>query len=176
MSRITTYTGKRIDPLNPEEECIDIRDIAHALSLICRGNGHIKFFYSVAQHSIACAEEAIARGCTWEVILGCLLHDASEAYLSDITRPVKECLPEYRRFEEQLQTLIFSKWLSPALTDEEEQQVCAVDDALLYHEFLQLTGKRLWEPQPPLTTTPLFSFEAFEDVQKQFLEIFEELL
>ena len=108
--------------------------------------------------------------------LGCLLHDASEAYLSDITRPVKECLPEYRRFEEQLQTLIFSKWLSPALTPEEEAQVSKIDDALLYHEFLQLTKKKLFGEAPLLQSAPQLSFAAFEDVEKQFLQAFAELV
>ena len=86
MSYITTVTGKHFDPMDPGNQDFNIVDIAHALSLICRGNGHIRFFYSVAQHSIACAEEAVARGYSPEVILGCLLHDASEAYLSDVTR------------------------------------------------------------------------------------------
>ena len=85
MSYITTVTGKHFDPMDPGNQDFNIVDIAHALSLICRGNGHIRFFYSVAQHSIACAEEAVARGYSPEVILGCLLHDASEAYLSDVT-------------------------------------------------------------------------------------------
>ena len=45
MGHITTYTGKKFDPMNPEMEAIDIRDIAHALSLTCRGNGHVKAFF-----------------------------------------------------------------------------------------------------------------------------------
>ena len=52
MSEITTYTGKLFDPTNPNIDGIDIVDIAHALSLLCRGNGHVKHFYSVGQHSI----------------------------------------------------------------------------------------------------------------------------
>ena len=63
MSYITTVTGKHFYPLNPNPQDIDIEDIAHALSLICRANGHFKYFYSVAQHCIACAEEAVERGC-----------------------------------------------------------------------------------------------------------------
>lgn len=90
MSYITTYTGKHFDPIQPEPGLFDLTDISHALSLLCRGNGHMKHFYSVAQHSIACAEEAKARGYSARVQLGCLLHDASEAYLSDVTRPVKK--------------------------------------------------------------------------------------
>lgn len=92
MSFITTYTKKYFDPLNVDESLLDIKDIAHALSLICRGNGHVQYFYSVAQHSLACAKEAKARGYSKEVILGCLLHDGSEVYLSDVTRPIKKNL------------------------------------------------------------------------------------
>ena len=62
MSYITTYTGKHFDPVNPEIELIDIKDIAHALSLICRGNGQVKSFFSVGQHCINAAKEAKLRG------------------------------------------------------------------------------------------------------------------
>ena len=69
MSCITTYTKKNFDPLNVDESLLDIKDIAHALSLICRGNGHVQHFYSVAQHSLACAKEAKVRCYRKEVIL-----------------------------------------------------------------------------------------------------------
>ena len=59
MSCITTYTEKHIDPVSLDSRMIDIADIAHALSLICRGNGHVKTFWSVGQHCIACAKEVI---------------------------------------------------------------------------------------------------------------------
>ena len=59
---ITTYTGRHIDPLHPDPDMICIEDIAHALSLICRGNGQVKTFFSVGQHCINCAREALARG------------------------------------------------------------------------------------------------------------------
>lgn len=88
MSRITTYLKKYFDPLNANINDIEIEDIAHALSLLCRANGHFEHFYSVAQHLLNCAKEAKARGYSKRVQLGCLLHDASEAYLSDVTRPV----------------------------------------------------------------------------------------
>ena len=95
MSEILTYTGIMFDPINPNADLIYIRDIAHALSLLCRANGHFKHFYSVGQHSINCAIEARARGFSARTQLGCLLHDGSEAYLSDVTRPVKVLMPEY---------------------------------------------------------------------------------
>ena len=77
---ITTYTGIHFDPLAPTPEGLEIRDIAHALSLLCRGNGHVQTFFSVGQHCIHCALEAQARGMSRRVVLACLLHDASEAY------------------------------------------------------------------------------------------------
>lgn len=102
MSCITTYTGKNFDPLDVDESLLDIKDIAHALSLMCRGNGHVQHFYSVAQHSLACAKEAKERGYSKEIILGCLFHDASEAYLSDVTRPIKKELTYYLEVEDVL--------------------------------------------------------------------------
>ena len=61
MSSITTYTGKKFDPTNQDINCIDIKDIAHSLSLTCRGIGHVQSFFSVAQHCINCAQEAHKR-------------------------------------------------------------------------------------------------------------------
>ena len=86
---ITTYTGDHFDPTLPEAEHLHIEDIAHALSLICRGNGHVKTFFSVGSHCINCAKEAAARGYSDRLVLACLLHDASEAYLSDVPRPLR---------------------------------------------------------------------------------------
>lgn len=97
MTSITTYTKKTFDPLAPKEEFLDIHDIAHSLSLLCRANGHFPEFYSVGEHCLNCAREAQARGYSVRVQLACLLHDASEAYLSDVTRPVKSALPEYKK-------------------------------------------------------------------------------
>lgn len=59
MSYITTFTGKHFDPTHPVPEKIDVKDIAHALSLICRANGHTRFFYSVAQHSLSRAAKKL---------------------------------------------------------------------------------------------------------------------
>ena len=77
MSIMNTYTGKKFDPLQMKPEDVDLLDIAHALSLLCRGGGHIDRFYTVGQHSINCAREAQARGWERKLILACLLHDAS---------------------------------------------------------------------------------------------------
>lgn len=143
LSTITTVTGKHMNPLRPAAQDIDILDIAHALSLLCRGNGHIKSFYSVAQHSIACAEEANMRGHTSPVILGCLLHDASEAYLSDVTRPVKRELPQYLQAEEALQDAIFRRFLGRTPTEDEKKKIADIDDCMLSMEFHQLMPEEL---------------------------------
>ena len=61
MSYITTYTRKHFDPVHPDPENICIEDIAHALSMLCRGNGHVSSFWSVGEHCICCAKEALGR-------------------------------------------------------------------------------------------------------------------
>ena len=73
---ITTYTGIHMNPLDPRPEDFRIEDIAHALPLICRGNGHVKTFFSVGQHCINCAREAEALKLPDRMVLACLLHDA----------------------------------------------------------------------------------------------------
>ena len=96
MSYITTYTRKHFDPVHPDPERICIQDIAHALPLICRGNGHVSTFWSVGEHCICCAKEALGRGYSNRQALACLLHDASECYMSDVPRPLKQEMPRYR--------------------------------------------------------------------------------
>src|ERR1041385_9159273 len=81
---IMTCSGRWINPLNPDPEQINIEDIAHSLSNQCRFTGHTKHFYSVAQHSCLVADL-----CGYAKGLGGLLHDGTEAYMSDIARPIK---------------------------------------------------------------------------------------
>lgn len=79
-----TFSGVRFTPLNPRADSIVIQDIARALSMQCRFTGHVKRFYSVAQHCVL-----VSYLCDWDDRLWGLLHDASEAYISDLNRPVK---------------------------------------------------------------------------------------
>lgn len=101
-----TYTGRKMWPLDPDPSDIDILDIAHALSNTCRFSGHTKEFYSVAQHSylvsLLCPEHAL-----WG-----LLHDAAEAYLHDISTPVKHApqMAAYRETEDWLRGMILLKY------------------------------------------------------------------
>lgn len=173
MSYITTYGKTHFNPINPKQEDINIEDIAHALSLLCRANGHFKSFYSVGQHSINCMMEAKARGYSEKVQLACLLHDASEAYLSDITRPVKKALPQYIEIEEKLQKLIWDKWLSEPLNSDEFEKVFKVDDALFYYEFMFFMQEQVLNYTPKLVSRPTFKFLSFTEIENQFLRVFK---
>lgn len=176
MSCIKTNSGIMFDPLNPDPEKIDIMDIAHALPMLCRANGHFHIFYSVGLHSINCMKEAEARGYSRRVQLACLLHDGSEAYLSDVTRPVKQELPQYVQIEEPLQACIWQKFMGAPLTEEEHRQVFEIDDHILYHEFLAMMyGTRLHGEEPVLYSSPVFEFVDFAECTRQFLEHFRRL-
>ncbi len=169
MSEFLTYTGIRMDPTQARPEQLALADVAHALSLISRGGGQLRGFYSVAQHSLACCREAAARGYSVPVQRFCLLHDASEAYLSDITRPVKAHLPDYRAIEARLQNQLYRCFAGREPGEDEAAQVRGIDDAMLYWEFLALTGAPLFDAAPEIVTAPDFSFLPFERVEAQFL-------
>lgn len=173
---ITTYTNTKFFPLEPILEDIHILDIAHALSLMTRANGHIKHFFSVAQHSINCFKEAEGRGYSKKVQLACLLHDASESYISDITRPVKKNLQVYYQIEARLQSTIYERYGISQLNEEEKEQIGSVDDAMLYYEFLELTGNKVFDTAPLLHTKPDFSERVFSSVEKEFLSYFNKLI
>lgn len=171
MSYITTVTGKHFDPMEPETQEIDLEDIAHALSLLCRANGHFRHFYSVAQHSIACAEEALARGYTPDVILGCLLHDASEAYLCDVTRPVKGQMPQYLAAEKRLQKEIWKRLIGRAFTKQELEQIFAIDDHMLSMEFHQLMPEDLNSDYRHLVKEIVCATEDPQAVKERFIQM-----
>lgn len=175
MSHILTYSRIRFDPLEPVAENILIEDIAHALSLMTRANGHIPHFYSVAQHSINCSREAQSRGCPKTVCLGCLLHDASECYISDLTRPVKRIFPEYYLVEEKLQRVIFGRFGLGSLSSEEHWLIEEIDDALLYHEFKNLVGVALAEDARALAMDHDLSQRDFKSVEEEFISLFHAL-
>ena len=175
MSAIMTHRRIMFDPFQPNPEDIHIRDIAHALSLLCRANGHFPHFYSVGQHSVLCMREAEVRGYSRRVQLGCLLHDASEAYLSDVTRPIKPLLPAYLEVEKSLQNMIFDKWITPALSEEEQALIREIDDAILHYEFLTMMGHAIYDPAPILSSSPSFDFVMFDEIEQAFLQGFEAL-
>jgi len=107
-NKIRTYTGKLVDVFNITEDDIDILDIAHSLSMQCRFNGHIRSFYSVAEHSIFVADNVPD-----EDKLCALLHDASETYIADIPSPIKAKLDYYKSVEDKIQAVIAKKFGFP---------------------------------------------------------------
>ena len=99
---ITTFTGKKFHYLNPAWDEICIEDIAHALALTCRFGGHCQEFYSVAEHSFR-----VAMIVDKEDKLAALLHDAHEAYLHDVPRPIKFDMPKYQEIADKVQVKIY---------------------------------------------------------------------
>ena len=170
MDYITTYKKIHFTPLSPNPNDILIEDIAHALSLMCRANGHFPTFHSVAQHCIECCNEAKARGLSDRIALACLLHDASEAYLADITRPVKKSLPNYKQIEDHLLEVIFKKYLG-TLTNIEKSYVKEIDNTLLYYEFYHFMDEELLE-KSKITSSPDFSERSFKEVENEYLKLF----
>lgn len=168
---IYTYTKKFFNPLKPKVEDISVIDIAHALSLLTRANGHIQHFYSVAQHCLNCFYEAKERLYSKKIQLGCLLHDGSEAYLSDIIRPVKNRLYEYKYYEKKIQDVI---WLSlgdsEMLSPYEMELISEIDDIMLYYEFECLHNTYGLKKPPFIKTVPNFEQIRMKDIEKLFVK------
>ena len=172
---IFTHSRTKFYPLNPVESDININDIAHSLSLLSRANGHFRHFYSVAQHSVNCSLEAKNRDFSERVQLGCLLHDASESYIADVTRPVKLHLTEYSRIEETLQNMIYKKFGLSDLSETEMKQIKLVDDALLHYEFLALLDIELCDTAPYISMEHQIGKKDFTVVENKFIRLFNRL-
>lgn len=114
MTWIQTYRGHRFDFSMMHKEPLDIEDIAHALSQVCRFGGHCREFYSVAQHSVYVSQLVGPR----HSLVG-LLHDATEAYMGDMVSPLKRRIPEYRQHEQWLWMVISGQFGLPVEMPEE---------------------------------------------------------
>lgn len=137
---IITFTGNRFWPLSPEVDHVDIRDIAHALSNLCRFTGHCNRFYSVAEHSVL-----VSINCSPENALWGLLHDAAEAYIGDMSRPLKrqpEFSAKFRDVEHNLMAIICEKFELPK---EMPEEVRIIDGRMLATEKEQITTPTKFE-------------------------------
>lgn len=167
---IQTYTGKRFTPTNPNYKDINIEDIAHSLSMQCRFSGHVKRFYSVAQHSVL-----VSYICNHEDAFWGLMHDASEAYLVDVPSPLKRSgqFGAYIEFETQMQLAICKRFDLPIL---EPVSVKKADTLLLSTEARDLMSplRADWitpcEPLP-FKIEPLGPQEAKNLFMKRFYEL-----
>lgn len=132
VGTIVTYSGRSVTPLDPKPEQIFAEDFAHALSNLCRFTGHVSKFYSVAEHLCRCHDYADEEFKLWA-----LLHDAPEAYLNDIARPLKvtDAYETYRIAEDSLMEIIAKKY---GLEWPEPPEVKVVDNTLLQTEMRDL--------------------------------------
>lgn len=105
LSYIRLYSGRKFHFLSPEDAYININDIAWSLSNLCRFTGHVKKFYSVAQHCCYVSDHLPP-----EFKLHGLLHDAQEAYCQDLAQPIKQFLPQYRDIEIKIEKAIAHKF------------------------------------------------------------------
>lgn len=104
-SSIQTRSGKDFDLIDPSKNEFTVEDVAHALSNICRYCGHVSEFYSVAQHSVMVSKLVEPK----YALMG-LLHDASEAFVGDVAKPLKELLPDYKQVEARIEEFVLSRF------------------------------------------------------------------
>lgn len=110
---IQTRNGGTFSLTDPDPEDVNLADIGWALAHLCRYTGHVRAFYSVAQHSVMAAKALRDRGHDRLVVLQGLLHDAAEAYVGDVASPLKALLPEYRKVEERVWRVICQRFHIP---------------------------------------------------------------
>jgi len=194
---ITTYTGKKFffNDITPEQ--IDIFDIAHALSMLCRFTGHIHQFYSVAQHSLLVDSRIVGEP---QIHLAALLHDAAEAYVNDLAQPLKSWLVEkdlpyfhrntsYVVLHNRILHAIHQKFglnLSPATTEyvkahdgiaavyEAEAFLGLTPETMADHNF-DLKSRKLWDPWDPTRFAEEQGDLPRQNVERDFLIRFHEL-
>lgn len=169
---VQTFSGEMFFPTVPERNEVLVEDIAHSLSQQCRYNGHTKKFYSVAEHCLLLSSAVPKR-----YALEALLHDAAEAYIGDMVRPIKND-PLFKPFKE-VEDLILGKIMGTLVPQRDfsglSKVVIAADNAVLCDEQLQCFDKFLdWEmPFQPLGVT--IQFLCPEEAEEKYLLRFTEL-
>lgn len=158
-----TYTGRAFYPLDPNPEDIDIVDIAHALSMQCRYNGHVDRFYSVAEHCTLIAgwfldqtADGLPDAQAQILALWALLHDAAEAYIGDMVRPLKLHMPDFRAADDLLTAaiatrfnLLVMQWGKRQINDRITQHFPVIPDAVKAADTRILLDERAELLVPP---------------------------
>jgi uncharacterized protein len=168
---IQLISGRPFWPLDPRTDEVDIDDIAWALSMQCRYAGHVKRFYSVAEH---CVHVSLA--VSSEYALWGLLHDASEAYLTDIVKPLKLSMPEYGVWEDRVMACVAERF---GLSLPMPQEIKQIDYRIIFTEKATLLNRpwREWEAQgePLAISLPCWSPEqAHQEFVYRFLDLTRE--
>ncbi|MBN1477694.1 HD domain-containing protein [Candidatus Sumerlaeota bacterium] len=159
---LQVHSGHALWPLDPRPEEIRIGDVAQGLSHLCRFGGQCRVFYSVAQHSVFVAEicAELARDLDPEAqrlnTLAGLLHDAPEAFIADVPRPVKNHLPPFHEIEARLWDVCARKW---GLADPESGEPlydvdlvrCGDDTALITEKRDLMAVEMRWGLEDHLT-------------------------
>lgn len=166
---IQTFTGRQMWPMDPRADEIHIEDIAHSLSMQCRYAGHCRRFYSVAEHSVLLARYVSPANALWA-----LLHDASEAYLVDVPRPVKPALAGYKAIEEKVSIVIAARFgLSsieiPREVHEADMRICVDEKAQ------NMAPGLMWGIDGLAPLGVRLRFWAPEEAERQFLAAFAAL-
>ena len=166
---ILTRTGRRFDFAAPTPAMISIEDIAAALSKLCRYTGHCPHFYSVAEHSVLTSHLVPP-----EDQLAALMHDAAEAYVGDVSRPLKSMLPDYKIIEARIEAVIA---LTFGLPFPMPDSVAAADLAMLGHERITvMQTKDHWPGIPPGTLPDIrIRFLNPPEAETRFLRRFRDL-
>lgn len=158
MTWILTQSGQQFDLLRPTASMIKPVDIAHALSRLCRFNGHTRAHYSVAQHSLIVASLVPV-----EYQLVALLHDATEAYIGDMTQPLKAVMPEYQVVEHNIWIAVCERFCIqpdlPACVRQADMVALATERRDLMPEH-PVEWDRLRGVQPMIETIVPFSAES----------------
>ena len=170
MTFMQTYTGRRFYPLDPNPSDVCIEDIAHALAMICRFNGHVREFYSVAEHSVH-----VSRIVPPEYALAGLLHDASEAYIADVSRPVKHtaAMMEYRCIEHTLMHKVFDAFRLADTWDSPDVE--QADAQMLALEAWSLLPYDPWMDELPAPADVTLGLWGPSEAKRRFLERYAEL-
>lgn len=164
-----TFCGSKMDLNNFDAEGVTIAQIARGLGNLCRYNGQVRSFYSVAEHSILLCHYFKDKGCSVEMQQFALMHDASEAFIGDVVYHLKPMIPGFKVMEENILEEIFGKFSIYPDTDEEDAlhkadraicidemyHLCAAVDPILFEN-----GHQPLHVQP-VPLTPKAAITAF---------------
>ena len=171
MSWLATYTGERFSLADPRPEHVNVEDIAHSLSHLCRFVGATSTFYSVAQHCVL-----VSRYCPPEYAFVGLMHDAAEAYCLDMPRPLKYMpgMEAYREIEDRVHRAVCIRFGLPL---EIPKPVKDVDVALLMTERDLLLSPQPgpWDRETEPLDIPDFRAWSPRRAKRRFLQTFYSL-